>query len=447
MRNKPGLIARFFGRSQNTVVAKLYTHALGQPLLVHPTMGQALLGAYLDGAIDAPETVVESAGAIAVINVSGGLVNRPMPDICGAGPTSYAALRCAFDAALGDDNVKAIVFRCDSPGGMASGCFDLTDYIYENRGKKPITAQIDDMAFSGAYAIAAACDSVWVTRTGGGGSVGAYTYHVDASGANEKAGIKITYIYAGDKKVDGNPDEPLSDSARSDMQYRIDGINSLFATTIAKYRGMNVGDVIAIQAGCFNGADLVQVGFADKIGTLEDLLTSLSAPSEITDPPIGAEPGENEMPDTTIVPIVEANAESLAKVTAELAASNAKVAKLETNTAMRDAIAGLKLPVDVKLALQSSSVTDALTVATVPERVETAKKIVDLCAAAKLDSCSAGFITRGVSVEQARAELSAAVADQGTEISTTIPAKSNATANPLDPTKIYANHNTRSKAK
>lgn len=276
MANKPGLLARLFGRTQNSVVAKLYTHALGTPLLVHPAMGERLIGAYLEGAVDAPDSVVASSGSIAVINVSGGLVNRPMRDACGSGPTSYEELRCAFDEAMSDENVTAIVFRMDSPGGMASGCFDLADYIFESRGKKPIVAQVDDMAYSGAYALAAACDEIQMTRTGGVGSVGVYTYHIDQSGYDSKMGVKVTYIFAGAKKVDGNPHEPMSDSAMADAQADINETYDLFVNSVAKYRGMSADDVRATEAQCYGPADALVFKLADSIGTLEDLVERLS---------------------------------------------------------------------------------------------------------------------------------------------------------------------------
>jgi ClpP class serine protease len=76
------------------------------------------------------------------------------------------------------------------PGGEVSGCFDLVDAIYAIRGKKPIWGILNEYAYSAGYAIASACDYVTVPRTGGVGSIGVITMHVDMSKAIDSAGLK-----------------------------------------------------------------------------------------------------------------------------------------------------------------------------------------------------------------------------------------------------------------
>ena len=83
---------------------------------------------------------------------------------------SYAAVRDTFDELLNDDAVTSIILRLDTPGGMASGCFDLVDHIFEARGRKPVYALVDDHAYSAGFALASACDEIWISRTGGVGS-------------------------------------------------------------------------------------------------------------------------------------------------------------------------------------------------------------------------------------------------------------------------------------
>jgi ClpP class serine protease len=409
MPTKSGLLARIFGRAgKNPVVSQLYTHALGQPLMVHPAIGERLIGAYLSGAVDAPSgEMAATSGSIAVLNICGPLVNRPMPGLCDAGPVSYTAIRSAFDEALADDNVKAIVFRMDSPGGMCAGCFDLTDYVFASRGKKPIVAQIDDMAFSAAYALASACDSIQTTRTGGGANVGVYTYHVDYSGANSKAGVVVTYIYAGEKKVDGNPDEPLSDSAKADAQARVDKLYDLFATSVAKYRGMDVQTVIDSQAADYTGGDLVLAGFADSVGTFEDLLTKLSAPES---------PKEPEMADenTQVPPTAPAPAAPVATLTEQQTAS---IALAAITSAVMAAAPALRSDIAMTLLDPNSGVTAE----TVDARIAHARQVADLCVAGKLKGCEAGYIQRNTPIEAVRAELQAAQVDTGPELVTAQP--------------------------
>jgi len=416
MTSKPGLLARLFRRgSRHPVVSKLYSHAFGQPLLVHPTIGERLIGAYLDGAVDAPEELSSSSGSIAVLNISGALVSRPMPDLCGPGPASYAAIRCAFDEALADDNVKAIVLRMDSPGGMCAGCFDLTDYIFASRGKKPIVAQVDDMAYSAAYAIAAACDRIQITRTAGVGSIGVYTYHIDQSGYDGKVGVKVTYIFSGAHKVDGNPHEAMPDDVLAKNQAEVDRLRDLFAASISRYRAMDLDKVMNTEAQWYAGAEAIGVGLADTTGTIEDLLAELSQPEA----PEAPEQESTNMPEQPENPTSPAPAAAPASEAMQPAAADA--AADVVLAALARAVQASSLSAAVKVALLEPAAAAKITAEQIPARIADAGKIADLCKAAKLDNMAAHFVSRNVSVEQARTELAGAVADPSAELITAHP--------------------------
>jgi ClpP class serine protease len=69
-------------------------------------------------------------------------------------------------------------------------------------------AILNECAFSGAYAIASAADRITVPRTGGTGSIGVVWMHCDFSGALNDAGIKVTFVKRGARKIDGAPEIP-----------------------------------------------------------------------------------------------------------------------------------------------------------------------------------------------------------------------------------------------
>ena len=116
------------------------------------------------------------------------------------------------------------------------------------RGAKPMWAVANDLAASAAYALASSADRIWLTRTAGVGSVGVFALHADQSGLDGQAGVKYTYIYAGEKKTDGNPHEALSKSAKADIQDEVDRENDIFLATVARNRGF-AGANIARVAG------------------------------------------------------------------------------------------------------------------------------------------------------------------------------------------------------
>lgn len=191
--------------------------------------------------------------------------------------TGYEYIREALKRGAEDDDVRGIALLIDSPGGMVSGNFDLVDDIFGMRGKKPVRAYASDSAYSAAYSIASAADNITVSRSGGVGSVGVVTTHVDMSAAMEKWGYKITFIYAGKHKVDGNPYQELPEDVRGRIQTRIDNTYDEFVGIVARNRGMDEKAVRKTEALTYSAQEALDVGFADKIGRIDEEITAFAA--------------------------------------------------------------------------------------------------------------------------------------------------------------------------
>lgn len=204
-------------------------------------------------------------GNVAIIPVQGTLVQKLGTLTPYSGMTGYDGIRANLSVAMNDDDVKAIVFDIDSPGGEVSGCFDLVDAIYDLRGTKPMWSILTECAYSAAFAIATAADKVIVPRTGGTGSVGVICAHVDFSKALTDNGINVTLITYGARKADGNEYLPLSKEALDRFQADVDTMGELFVDTVARNRGMAASKVRATQASTYLGANGVNIGFADAV--------------------------------------------------------------------------------------------------------------------------------------------------------------------------------------
>jgi ClpP class serine protease len=267
------------------------------PLAIHPKKAEIVMGALAerlgivslentartpasaffyddddDFGFGGPGAVVTDPGydlveGVALIQVSGTLVQKLGSARPFSGMTGYDGIREAFGAALADDEVLAIVLQIDSGGGEVAGCFDLVDDIYGARGQKPIAAILDENAFSAAYAIASAADPgrIYVPRTGGTGSIGVICMHVDWSEALSKAGLRVTFIHYGERKTDGHPEIPLTAEALAAFQADIDAMGDLFVQTVARNRGLDAAKVRGFEAGTFQGPAGVTAGLADKV--------------------------------------------------------------------------------------------------------------------------------------------------------------------------------------
>lgn len=210
---------------------------------------------------------------IAVIPIHGSLVKRSLGMEAASGLTSYGEIAAMLDAAMADPQVSGILLDIDSPGGEASGSFELARRVREVAAQKPVWAVANDAAYSAAYAIAASAQRLFVTETGGVGSIGVIALHVDQSVKDAKEGYHYTAITAGAHKNDYSPHEPLSDAAKTELQGEVNRLYAIFTEHVAVMRGLDLEAVRATEAGLFFGSNAVTQGLADGVQTLEATLS------------------------------------------------------------------------------------------------------------------------------------------------------------------------------
>ncbi len=211
---------------------------------------------------------------IAVIPVQGTLLKKESFMSAWSGSSSYEQIQRQMADAVADAGVSAILLDIDSPGGETAGCFDLADFIFASRKQKPVWAVANDIALSAAYAIASSAEKIWLNRTGAVGSIGVYALHMDQSGFDKDLGVKYTYVFAGARKVDANPHEPLSDRAHIDIQDEVDREYGIFTETVARNRKASKKEIVGTQAGVLWADNAIPL-LADELGTFDDALDAL----------------------------------------------------------------------------------------------------------------------------------------------------------------------------
>lgn len=206
-------------------------------------------------------------GSVAVLDLFGFIVQRPGIVTEFMGGTSTQEFRQRFDAALQDEFVGTIIIRIDSPGGTSAGVGELSDVIYAARGVKPIIAIVDSCACSAAYWIASSASKFYCTPGGVAGSIGVYVEHWSEAKYLEDLGLEHTFIFRGDRKVDGNPYQELSDTAREEMQASVDECYRRFVGAVARNRGVSVRKVIDTygQGRTWSADESKQLGLVDDV--------------------------------------------------------------------------------------------------------------------------------------------------------------------------------------
>lgn len=215
--------------------------------------------------------------AVAVLPLTGIMEPRASEYTYYFGGTSTEDYGQAFDRAMSDPAVKAIVLDVYSPGGMVYGTPELARKIFNARGSKPIVAIANPMAASAALWAGTAADRFYITPSGEAGSHGVYSMHVDQSKAIEDAGYKITFVSAGKYKVEGSPYEPPSDDFLASEQATVNDIMGEFTSALARHRGKPSSYVLENfgEGRLLSAKKAVECGLCDGILTFEQVVSRL----------------------------------------------------------------------------------------------------------------------------------------------------------------------------
>lgn len=223
---------------------------------------------------------VQKSGAVAVLPLHGTIAQRMnmMTALCGG--TSSELFGQAFDQALADPSVAAIVISIDSPGGQVAGTEELARKIFQARGSKPIVAVADSLAASAAYWIGAQADQFVASPSSQVGSIGIVTAHTDVSKAEEMQGQKTTVLAVPPAKAEAHPYGPLTEDAHAQAIGALQPFYDLFVKAVARGRGISAADV---RDGYGQGRVLAALpakdaGMVDRIETLSEVVARLSTP-------------------------------------------------------------------------------------------------------------------------------------------------------------------------
>ena len=274
MTDLPYLASRLYGtplliaRPKLEVILGVVARKLAGDTLATPP--PANVDAGMSGGLQVQE-------GIAVLPILGTLVRRASYIGAASGLTSYHDIEAMAEAAFADPQVRAVLLEIDSSGGEAGGVFDVAQRLrtLAQTSGKPLWAIADEAALSAAYAIAAAADRLWLTRTAEVGSIGVVAVHVDESVADAKAGMTYTFLHAGAHKVDGHPHAPLPAPVAADIQADIEQLHDQFIALVAGFRRLPPEAIRDTEARVYRGEAALQAGLADQIGTRAEAITAL----------------------------------------------------------------------------------------------------------------------------------------------------------------------------
>lgn len=404
-----------------------------KPLLMEPVRAQMLINRVIssDEILDQDALMGEFRtnafsptliDGVAVIPILGTLVNRRSSVGFFGGDISHQQIAEMLLDAAADNSIHAILLDIDSGGGEANGVFDLAETIREIDTQTPVFAIANDAAFSGAFAIASAARTVFVTRTGGVGSIGVIAHHVDISESLKQAGIKVTQITAGDLKGELSPIQPLTEEAQARVQAEVDKTFDLFVDVVAEHRGLSRETIISTQAGLFFGSDAVDLKLADQVASFDEAMSQILNmqedrmktfqkvnKTEVADEEADVTAQEDEIKKNTEEDGVTAPKEKTKDVAKHEEEEDEKTA---SKAKEKDKVVHAT-PVEIsQMALKAGCASmipllleNFLTVEQVEEKLQVSEKIIDICAKAGCPKKADKYIEDGVDVVDVQDEL------------------------------------------
>lgn len=209
---------------------------------------------------------------IGVIDVSGLITAQSTMGMFG-GVSGAGADRIVghIRSAAADHTIRAVVVRIDSPGGTPAASQEIFSAILAARERKPFVASMADVAASGAYYVAAACDRIVANRATLTGSIGVMMPGYDLSGLLEWVRVKPTVITSGKFKDIGSFDRPMRAEERELLQAMVDNTYEQFLTDVAIGRKVPPAKIRPHADGrIFTGEQAKKVGLVDELGGFYD---------------------------------------------------------------------------------------------------------------------------------------------------------------------------------
>ena len=173
-----------------------------------------------------------------------------------------------------NDQVKAIVFRINSPGGGVAASQEIYEHVKRVRdGGKPVIASLGSVAASGGYYVALGADSIMANPGTTTGSIGVIAEIPNLRRLMDKIGISFTIIKSGKFKDTGSPYRDISAEEHQYLQQWIDNGYEQFVAAVANERHMDVKSVKKLADGrVYSGEQAFQHGLIDTLGTFQDAI-------------------------------------------------------------------------------------------------------------------------------------------------------------------------------
>lgn len=223
-----------------------------------------------------------SKNRIAVIYAVGEIIDGKGDETTIGSTTLSKDIRDAYK----NEDVKAIVLRVNSPGGSALASEVIWNEIEQAKAAgKIVVTSMGDYAASGGYYISCNSDMIVAQPNTLTGSIGVFGLIPNAQKLmKNKLGVNIDVAKTNKHAAGINIFQPMDETEYKYMLAQIEDIYGTFTQRVADGRGMLVEKVDEIGQGrVWSGADAIELGLVDRLGSLDDAIDAAAELAKISD--------------------------------------------------------------------------------------------------------------------------------------------------------------------
>jgi protease-4 len=194
-----------------------------------------------------------------------------------------------------DENVKAVVFRVNSPGGSAYASEQIWRAITSLKAVKPVVVSMGDYAASGGYYISCNASKIVAEPTTLTGSIGIFGMFPNVQGLSQKLGLSYDNVKTNKLSDFGDITRPMTEEEKAILQAYINRGYELFTKRCADGRKIPIERLKEIAQGhIWSGNQAVKLGLVDKLGGIDVAVKEAAALAKIKDYSIGDYPAKTD---------------------------------------------------------------------------------------------------------------------------------------------------------
>ena len=189
-----------------------------------------------------------------------------------------------------DKDIKAVVFRVNSPGGSALASDVIWREVELLRKEKPVIVSMGSYAASGGYYISAGADAIVADRLTLTGSIGVFGMLLEGEDMlNKKLGLTTDVVKTGaaadfGANVMGVGVRKITDMERKALLRSVDKVYDTFTTKVANGRNLPIDKVLELAQGrVWSGTRAVELGLADANGGLREAIAIAADKAGVVD--------------------------------------------------------------------------------------------------------------------------------------------------------------------